>query len=475
MDMVSTASILLSAMKFDDAVYSSMQRVEPDEEQKKKSLWNIPGLGIIGLGVAAGAFVLAYKAMMPSIGEDVDTATDVFKSLDEIPEDDKIEQVGQLGEKTGEEGLAEKKPRVAEVKPVTLPSPKADVDEQPATAQEQVGVPQTAVVPIVAKPSMFEPRSEPTVSKGTDIPQVAKITSGMALGTNVRLAKPAASIEAVLRSTAKEENVDYAELYAVAGSESSFNAGASASVGTATGLFQFTAPTWNYLTTKVYPELRYGPGDRTDPKKSAVLASRYLKAIKKTLAAKIGHAPSIGQTYLGYFMGPTGAARFIEEHKKNPSAKGADVFKKAAAANPQLFYNKGNRAEPLTLSETMDRLEGKVTRYYAQATQTSVTVARQETAPVVEEKQTTAKAVSVASLGVQVAQAKPKVQTVEAPDFTAAGTGAKEEQRDTSAPDGKIKVKRPQEATTMTSGSAKDTQEVTYFRDKQGRLVSLRG
>jgi hypothetical protein len=437
MTPVSTAAQLLTSLQLDDLIYgvvgSQGEAVEQEEQGTK--LWNIPGLGVVGIGAATAAVVAIYVAN-PGMKEDLQTINDLFGENRDEKLDIAAEHIGQRGAEVNVDApVPEGKPRI-EAEPVKLSAPKAE--------PKPVDTPET------------------TVSRGYQVQG-----SGMPLSTGP-LARPTAEIDTVLQNTAKTEGVDYRTLYALAGSESSFSAGATAKNSSATGLFQFTAPTWRYLTQEVYPELGFGPGDRTDPQKSAVVAARYLKSISASLAKKLGRSPSVGETYLGYFMGPTGASKFLDALHKNPDAKGAEVFPSAAKSNPYLFYHKGDRNKPLTLAETMGRLEGKVTAYYEQAGQ--VQVARAEIAvPVMD----SAKPIPVRAT--IPATATPQPVPVAAPDFNAVKGGAKGEARDMqqSSPKGGT---QGAQAPIATSGPGKKEQvgETTYVRDKHGRLITIR-
>lgn len=440
---VSTASQLLSNLQLDDFVYGVAEREHEHEVEAEKEdgvqLWNIPGLGVVGVG-AATAMIVGIYAAHPEMKEAFHALTDVLGNDDGYDEklDKTAETIGQKGLETQVDApVKDGDPRIA-AEPIAVAGPKAEAK-----------VPDTP---------------EPVVSRGGQVPG-----SGMPLSGP--LARPTYAVDQVLQNTAKKEGVDYRTLYALAGSESSFSTGANAKNSSATGLFQFTASTWQYLTQKVYPELRYKASDRTDPQKSAVVAARYIKSIKASLAKKLGRDPSIGEAYLGYFMGPTGAASFLDALKKNPNAKGADVFPQAASANPYLFYHQGDKKKPLTLQETMGRLEGKVTAYYEQAS-TMPVVAQTETSPPLAASGPQAVPVS-ANLP---AQAAPQPVPVPAPDFTAVKGGAKGETRDQQVAGRQGGGQQGGPAPIMTSGPGKKEQagEVAYVRDKQGRLVSIR-
>lgn len=462
MTTVSTSAQLLHSLKLDDFIYGVVgtRASEPRQvaEDNGVTLWNIPGMGVLGVGAATAALIAWYVAN-PNLKEYVDEIGDIFGDTDRDTRlDDVAEQLGKKGEEfdPNAKDTADGKPRVAAT-PVPLPTPKAEPKIDP--------VPE----PKPATPKVVGPTEE-QISKGYQLSGSNMPTPPKKL--NKDLALPTADIDQVLRNTAKSEGVDYRTLYALAGSESSFSAGANASSSSAVGLFQFTAPTWTYLTQKVYPDLGYTSSDRTDPSKSAIVASRYIKSIQASLRKKLGRDPSLGETYLGYFMGPTGAHNFLDALAKNPNAKGADVFASAAKANPNLFFNKGKASEPLTLQQTMDRLEGKVTAYAEQAGATKV-AASTEAVPALSGQG----GAKVAAVDAKIpATSAPQPVAVTPPDFNAYKGGAKGEARNEDQP-GAPQGGGQQSAPTQVASSSPSKQqsgEPTYVRDKQGRLISFR-
>lgn len=461
MTQVSTSAQLLHSLKLDDFIYGVVgtRASEPSQvaEDNGVSLWNIPGMGVLGVGAATAALIAWYVAN-PNVKEYVDEIGDIFGDTDRDTRlDDVAEQLGKKGEEfdPNAKDTADGKPRV-EATPVPLPTPKAEPKVDPVEVKP-------------ATPKVVGPTEE-QISRGYQMPGSSMPAPTKPL--NKSLAVPTAEIDQVLRNTSKSEGVDYRTLYALAGSESSFSAGANASSSSAVGLFQFTAPTWTYLTTKVYPELGYTASDRTDPSKSAVVASRYIKSIQASLRKKLGRDPSLGETYLGYFMGPTGAHNFLDALAKNPNAKGADVFASAASANPNLFFNKGKKDQPLTLQETMDRLEGKVTAYAEQAGAVKV-AASTETAPDMKGQG----GAKVAAVNAAIpATSTPQPVAVRPPDFDAYKGGAKGEARNEDqpgAPQGGGQQSAPTQVASAGGGS-KQQGETSYMRDKQGRLISIR-
>lgn len=457
MTHVSTSAQLLHSLKLDDYIYGFVATHADGQkvEDNGVKLWNIPGLGVLGVGVATATLIGWYVAN-PGMKEDLETIGDLFGDKDRDTRlDDAAEMLGKKGEEFDPNaGPTDGLPRVAKTTPVPLPTTKAEPKP----------------VPTVADPGATPPAvpAEATVSRGYQV-------QGSNMPDPSTLARPTTEINDILKNTAKTEGVDYRTLYALAGSESSFRAGANAKKSSAVGLFQFTGPTWDYLTTKVYPELGYTSSDRTDPQKSAILGARYIKSIRTSLTKKLGREPTLGETYLGYFMGPTGARNFLDALKANPNQKGADVFESAAAANPNLFYNKGNKSQPLTLQETMDRLEGKVVAYAEQAGQVQVAKAETEVAPPIKGGGSGGpKPIEVK--GVIPVSASPQAQNVPAPDFNAYKGGAKGEARNQEQPGQSKDGQKGSPTQVVDSGSSKSDKagDASYVRDKQGRLITIR-
>lgn len=447
---VSTASELIRVIQLDDAVVEAF--AEPEHHKKQPSpLLRLPGFGVFGMGSALVGLLLLYKSS-PAFAKEIQDLTDVFTGSGDPKFDEQVGSKGadiaKLGSQTTDTNDLPSEPRIASVQHIDLPAPKFDIEGHTP----------------IAEPTLSLPEQPSTVSRGDQL-----VGSGAPLPKGAQLAKPSAEIDLALRKAAAQEHIDYATLYAVAGSESSFKANARAYGGTstATGLMQFTAPTWKHLI-RLYPDLGYTETDRTDPVKSAVMGARYLNSIKKELGKKIGHTPSVGETYLGYFMGVGGATKFLKAYTANPNAKGADVFPEAAKANPQLFYDKGNKNVPLTLAQTKDRLEGKVVRYYAQAQQSTPTA--QVPPPVID---TAPKPHSVSAAALKATTAKPQPLPVQAPDFNA--QGPKADQREIAT---KTSPKTQQQGagnSVLPLPSAPDTTPVTYFKDKAGRIIAIRG
>lgn len=205
---------------------------------------------------------------------------------------------------------------------------------------------------------------EPNREDTTKITRLEDKGVSPALSVDKSLATPTEQIDNILRKVAATKNVQYSMLYALAGSESSFRPGVKASTSNAVGLFQFIPRTWKWLVKDVFPELGYSLQDREDPEKAATVAAMYLGRLIRTLKTALGKEPSIGEVYLAYFLGSTGAIKFIRAMNKDPNASAASMFPRAAQANKNIFYENGRE---LSLAEAFDKITGRVTSYYVAA------------------------------------------------------------------------------------------------------------
>lgn len=204
------------------------------------------------------------------------------------------------------------------------------------------------------------------------------ITTSPLLGSEklvgINTGKASDSVRAAIKEGAAKSGADATLMYAFAGAESTFRSNAAASTSSAQGLFQFTGSTWDYMM-KLFPSLKYTRDDRNDPVKASYVAGLYINTISKTLTRLLGRKPSYGETYMGYFLGPTGASNFLSALQKNPKGVGAELFPRAAKANPNVFYDGGNTAKPLSLAQILAKMEGKIVSYAMEADGKTKTVA----------------------------------------------------------------------------------------------------
>lgn len=307
-------------------------------------------------------------------------------------------------------------------------------------------------------------------SSGTTVPKAPAIIStdngqafiGSGLGSS--MSSDGTAISYITRA-AKTVGIDPELVFSVSKIESNLKVSAKNRITGATGLNQFTPSTWKFLIKK-YPSLGFTESDINDPQKNALMGAVYLKQISETLNKKLGRKPSVTEVYLGHFLGPSGAIRFLQGMEKNPSAIASQVFPSAAEANPNIFFD-GKR--PRTLAQVFDLMNNKVSkaqvsyREIAQTVEraTSVTDVLRSTAQSAQSAQSTPSAFSV-----------PVSSTVEMPRDTSVFLSAKV----TSRLPKTEQLLRPEtlsEATETVTTSMPPPQNKTYARTKQGALVAL--
>lgn len=124
-----------------------------------------------------------------------------------------------------------------------------------------------------------------------------------------------------ISQAAKMTGVDVETMVSFAKLESGLRTGAKAGTSSATGLFQFTKGTWDFVLKK--HGKKYGIPAGADPKNplhNALMAGEYIKDnmsfIKDHAVAGI---PKPIALYLAHFLGPTGASKFIKHFRRSPN------------------------------------------------------------------------------------------------------------------------------------------------------------
>lgn len=180
--------------------------------------------------------------------------------------------------------------------------------------------------------------------------------------------KAGAKITASIHNASAKTGVDFSYLMQQAKVESNFQTSAKAKTSSATGLYQFIESTWLSMVNE--HGAKYGLGDyaakisdngrvanardraeilalRKDPKIASYMAAEYARGnqnhLKKTVGGEIGST----ELYLAHFMGPGGAAKFLDAYRDNPNANAAAEFRTEARANKGVFYNKDGSARSL--------------------------------------------------------------------------------------------------------------------------------
>lgn len=197
-------------------------------------------------------------------------------------------------------------------------------------------------------------------------------------------------LPSVIAQSAQRTGVDFQYLIAQAELESGMRPDAKAQTSSATGLYQFIDQTWLGLVKENGD--KYGIGWAQDAisknangkltvtdnaQKSSILALRNNPALSADLAGefardngayleqKTGRKPESVDLYLAHFLGPAGAAKFLNTMESNPSAPAAASFPQAAGANRNVFFDRAGEARSFEsirgrfeqkLSDAVDRI-----------------------------------------------------------------------------------------------------------------------
>lgn len=191
-----------------------------------------------------------------------------------------------------------------------------------------------------------------------------------------------ADVVAGLKSAAEKTGVSFDFLVAEATRESGLDPKAKAPTTSARGLFQFTSQTW--LEVFKANGAKYGQADlakkikrsddgslgvaddkslktildmRQDPEMSALMAAEYALSNEKRLENRLGRDVGPSDLYLAHFLGPNGAARFIDVSEKSPETVAAKLMPAAARHNRSVFYD---GARPRTVAGVYDQVKNSI-------------------------------------------------------------------------------------------------------------------
>tara|TARA_R110000772_G_scaffold31902_6_gene78410 strand:+ start:283 stop:1110 length:828 start_codon:yes stop_codon:yes gene_type:complete len=190
----------------------------------------------------------------------------------------------------------------------------------------------------------------------------------------------------VIAQSARRTGVDFQYLIAQAQLESGMQPQAKAQTSSATGLYQFIDQTWLGLVKEKGDQYglgwaqdaisRNGNGQltvankaqkssilalRNNPEISANLAGEFARDNSQYLEQKTGRKPESVDLYLAHFLGPAGAAKFLNEMDNNPGASAASAFPAAARANRNVFFNSNGQ------TRSFEAIRGRFERKLADA------------------------------------------------------------------------------------------------------------
>lgn len=201
---------------------------------------------------------------------------------------------------------------------------------------------------------------------------VGNLLKNNSLAAMERQASP--EVVKAIKKASAHTGVDFAYLMEKASAESSFRTDVKAKTSSATGLYQFIEKTWLAMVRDHGDE--YGLGEyadkisangkvtdaktrkeilelRKDPETAAAMAAEYAADNKEYLEARVDSDIGPVELYLAHFMGPSGAAGFIQAMENNPLDTAADIFPAASRANYNVFYD-SKTGKPRTLAGVYD-------------------------------------------------------------------------------------------------------------------------
>jgi len=138
----------------------------------------------------------------------------------------------------------------------------------------------------------------------------------------------------------------------VAMAESGGNPNARAKTSSASGMYQFTDPTWKGMVKNYGAQTGITEADKNNPEKQKIMADLLTKENANAYKSA-GITPDETDLYMAHFLGAPSAVRA----RKNMNAYGAELFPKAAQANKNIFYKNG---KPRTVEEIRSLLGTKI-------------------------------------------------------------------------------------------------------------------
>lgn len=197
------------------------------------------------------------------------------------------------------------------------------------------------------------------------------------------IAAGADRVRTAIAEASRRTGVDFDYLYNQAKVESGLRPDAKARTSSATGLYQFIDQSWlgalkrhgaehglawaaNAIRTDARGRLTIAdPGLRTaimnlrnEPEASALMAAETARENGAAIAAATGRTANATDLYMGHFLGPRGAAKFLGAMAADPDQRADRVMPAAAAANRAVFY--ASNGTPRSLSDVYERFAAKM-------------------------------------------------------------------------------------------------------------------
>ena len=136
--------------------------------------------------------------------------------------------------------------------------------------------------------------------------------------------------------------------------ESGNNPAAKARTSSATGLYQFTAGTWNDMVNSM--NLDYTLADRKDPVKSQEVMKAFTQRNVEKAKEDLGREPTHLEAYMYHFLGKS-APKVLKAGEDEVAAN--LVTKAQAKSNKSVFYDKDGKAKTVkeVLAKYRERFE----------------------------------------------------------------------------------------------------------------------
>jgi len=178
------------------------------------------------------------------------------------------------------------------------------------------------------------------------------------------------TVVAALQKASAATGVDFRYLLGTAIRESGLQPQAHSASSSASGLFQFVEQTWLGVVKEYgakhglasYANViekgedgRYHAPDpedrrailrlRNDPQVSAMMAGEYARKTQSAMETTLGRPVCGGELYAGHMFGSAAACKLIRTNDTAPRMAAADLFPKAADANPTVFFHADGSAK----------------------------------------------------------------------------------------------------------------------------------
>lgn len=160
----------------------------------------------------------------------------------------------------------------------------------------------------------------------------------------------------ILVEASERTGVAVEHLATFAAIESTFRTAVKNSQSTATGLFQFTTPTWRTMLRRYGSLYGLSPNaSRKDPMANALMGAEYIKENQRILEARLNRPARLEEVYMAHLLSPRRAVEVIRTPNHHSVAR---MYPQLAARNETLFYHRPGHAK--TAAQFIGSMKRKV-------------------------------------------------------------------------------------------------------------------